>query len=243
MRKLTLPALAALVLAGALTAAELKLPPEVKGDPGDFVTVPADTSGKDVKWVALDAGLKVFPSSLLKDSKTAVVTAQKPGKYRLLAYTADEKGPSEPAITTVVIAGVDPTPPAPPPGPPTPPTPPPEPAPIPLAGLRVLIVYESKDLATMPEPQKGILYGKSSPDYLSSKCVVGADGKTREWRIWDADVDASGGGKHWQDALKRKRDRLPWVIISNPGKGGFEGPLPENAEKFLELVKKYEGGA
>lgn len=122
----TLPALAAFLLAGALSAAELKLPAEVKGDPGDFVTIPAETNGKDVKWVALDTGLKVFPSSLLRDSKTAVVTAQKPGRYRLLAYTADEKGPSEPAITTVVISGVDPTPPT-PPTPPAPPVPPADP--------------------------------------------------------------------------------------------------------------------
>lgn len=239
-------ALASVLLAGVVWGAELKLPAEVKGEPGDFIQVPADTTGKDVRWLSLDTGLKVFPSSLLKDSKTAVVTAQKPGRYRLLAYTSDEKGPSEPAIAVVVIAGVEPVPPPTPPVPPVPPvppTPPPEPAPIPVAGLRVLIVYESKDLGKMPAAQQNVLYSKTVRDYLTAKCVAGTDGKTKEWRIWDADADTSAEGKLWQDVMKRERKALPWVVISNPGKGGFEGPLPENADKFLDLVKKYEGGA
>lgn len=236
-------ALASVLLAGVVWAADLKLPAEVKGEPADFITVPAETNGKDVKWVALDVGLKVFPSSLLKDSKTAVVTAQKPGKYRLLAYTSDEKGPSEPAITTVVVAGVEPpTPPVPPvpPTPPTPPTPPVPPAPIPVAGLRVLIVEEAMDRAKLPAAQAAIIFDARVREYLNTKCVVGPDGRTREWNIFDQNVYTGDTSKLWQDAMKRKRDSLPWILISD-GKTGYEGPLPPTVEDTLNLLKKYGG--
>jgi hypothetical protein len=96
-----------------------ELPAEVKGDVGAFVRVPAKTEGKSVRWVALDAGLNVFPAELLKDSRTAVVTAPVAGRYRLLAYTAQGDEPSDPAICVVVI------------GVPPPPDPPPQPPPDP----------------------------------------------------------------------------------------------------------------
>jgi hypothetical protein len=77
-------------------------------------------------------------------------------------------------------------------------------------------------------------------DYLRGKCVVGADGKTSEFRIWDKDVDAAADAKHWQDALKRPRASTPWLIVSD-GKSGYEGPLPANVDETLALLKKFGG--
>jgi hypothetical protein len=99
----------------------VKLPAEVKGEPGDFVTVRAETDGKVVRWYAVDPGLKLFPVELLKDTRTAVVVGRVPGKYRLLAYTAAGDVPSEPAVVVILIEGPSPGP-APGPGP-TPPGP------------------------------------------------------------------------------------------------------------------------
>lgn len=130
--------------------------------------------------------------------------------------------------------------PQPPPKPVDPVDPPKPDAPIPAAGLRVLIVYESADLSKYTPQTNGILFGKAVRDYLQANCVVGPDGKTKEFRIWDKDLDGYGDSKLWGDAMKRPRSSVPWVIISN-GKTGYEGPLPENADKFLELVKKYGG--
>ena len=133
-------------------------------------------------------------------------------------------------------------------------------APIPVPGFRVLIVYESGDASKMPPQQQNILYGKTVRDFLQANCVVGPDGKTKEFRIFDQDI--LGDSKVWQDAMKRTRDKaaawqpktdengkvvgpasaLPWLIISNPGKGGYEGPLPATPDEFLTLAKKYTEG-
>lgn len=107
----------------------LKLPAEVHGTSGAFVTVTAETAGKIVRWLPMDAGLSMIPSHLLRDTKTAVLMAPK-GRYRLAAFTAAGDEPSEPAITVIVVDGaapkppdVTPTPVDPPPTEPTPPAP------------------------------------------------------------------------------------------------------------------------
>lgn len=124
----TLPTLALLALALPALAdgPSIKVPAEVKGEVGDWITIVAETEGKTVRWVAMSTALKVFPTHLLKDSKTAVVQASRPGKYRLLCYTALGDVPSDPVICHVVVtAGPDPPDPVPPgPKPPNPPDPP-----------------------------------------------------------------------------------------------------------------------
>lgn len=108
-----------LVLAEPDPGPTITLPARVEGAPGAFVKVPATTKGEVVQWVPLTPGLNLFPVDLLKDSRTAIVSAPNPGTYRLLAYTALGNKPSEPAFTDVVIGGGGP---APGPGP-TPPDP------------------------------------------------------------------------------------------------------------------------
>lgn len=97
-------------LASAGWGADLTLPKTVTGEPGAFIQVPATTDGKIVKWYAIDPGLNLFPTDLLKDTKTAVVTSPNAGSYRLLAYT---DGPSDPAVCTVVVRTPSPLPPLP----------------------------------------------------------------------------------------------------------------------------------
>ncbi len=144
---------------------------------------------------------------------------------------------------TLLVGEVPPGP-TPPPVPPVPPDPvPPDPkppAPIPEAGLRVLVVYESSELSKLPPAQLAIVYSKGIREYLNTKCAMGPDGKTKEWRIWDKDVDTSSESKLWQTAMKRPRASVPWVLISN-GTTGFEGPLPGNAADALFLLKKFGG--
>lgn len=123
--KLLLSILATLAFALPLSAQNIKLPGEVRGPIGAFIQVPAETSDSYVSWLSLDAGLNLFPTSLLKDTKTAVVTATQPGRYRLSAVTAKGDKPSEFAQTVIVVGDAPPVPPGPnpPPGPtPTPAT-------------------------------------------------------------------------------------------------------------------------
>lgn len=104
-----------LLCVGTLSAVDLTVPVQVTGQPGSFIQIPAKTSGTLVKWYVVDQGVNLFPTDLLKDTKTAVVVAPTAGSFRILAYTSDATGPSDPAVCTVVVG----TPP-----PPTPPTPP-----------------------------------------------------------------------------------------------------------------------
>ena len=101
-------------------AQDLKLPAEVRGEVGSFVTILADTSGKVVKFYPLDPGLSVFPPALLANTKATVVVAAQPGRYRVLAYTASGDTPSDPVLCTVVIGGAPPAPVPPSPVPPSP---------------------------------------------------------------------------------------------------------------------------
>jgi len=160
------------------------------------------------------------------------------GRVELLAIPEGAKTDVDvQRVTLDVDAGDSPRP---PPIPPVPPPDPPSPAPIPVAGFRVLIVYESGDLTKMPAAQQAILYSKTLRDYLNVKCVAGPDSKTREWRIFDKDVDTSGESAVWQAVMKRPRSAVPWIVISD-GKAGHEGPLPATVDETLALLKKWGG--
>ena len=90
---------------------QVTLPQEIYGQPGQFISIPSVTDCKSVQWVVLDAGLNLFPVELLRDTTTAVVSANSPGKFRVLAYAAKGDQASKPVITTVIIG--DPPEPAP----------------------------------------------------------------------------------------------------------------------------------
>lgn len=89
---------------------QITLPPEVKGKPGSFITIPSTTDGSIVQWVVLDSGLELFPSELLASTRTAVVIAQAEGTYRLLAYTAKGDNPSQPTICRIIVKQSEPEP-------------------------------------------------------------------------------------------------------------------------------------
>lgn len=148
-----------------------------------------------------------------------------------------------------------PDPPNPPkPDPPVPPTPKPDP-PIVGDGLRVLILFETSDQSKLGKGHQSIIYGATARSFLGESTVLGPDGKTREYRIYDKDVVSTGDFQHWQDAIKRARGKIndygapkpdpnkpgmtipavPWLVASN-GKTGFEGPLPDDYEKFKGIV-------
>ena len=90
---------------------QVTLPQEIYGQPGQFISIPSVTDCKSVQWVVLDAGLNLFPVELLRDTTTAVVSANNSGKFRVLAYAAKGDVASKPVITTVIIG--DPPEPAP----------------------------------------------------------------------------------------------------------------------------------
>lgn len=217
---------------------DLRVPAEIRGGVAEFVTVLAETTGKTVKFFPVDPGLSVFPAGLLANPKATVVSSSKPGVYRLLVYTALGDVPSDPQICRIII-GTPPPPTPPDVKPDNPPDPKPIPAPIALDGLRVLMVYDSAELAKLPAAQHSIFYSQTLRNFLNTKCVAGDKGQ-REWRVWTSTTDASAEADHWQKALARPRKSLPWLIVSN-GKTGYEGPLPATVDDTLKLIETFAG--
>ena len=149
MRTLTL--IICLLLPSLGEAQELTLPPTVKGTPGNFCAIRAETDCRIVRWVLLDEGASLVPPELLKDSRTALILTPRAGRYRLLAYTAMGDTPSVPVICLLEIAA---------PSPPTPPTPPTPPPPTDPLAIQLQAAYSADPGAPDAKAtQLAILYG------------------------------------------------------------------------------------
>ncbi len=226
----------------AVVAPEIKLPEKITGKVGAYITVSAVTNGTTVRWFTTADELNVFPATMLKDTRSTVVSALEPGEYKLVGYTALGDVPSEPSICIVVVQGKTPPTPVPPTPTPTPPGPTPDPKPdvVPIAekGLRVLLIYNDDDLLK-PENAKylGVINSTKIAAYCAAACVK-VNGQP-EVRFVDDNETFAHESKIWQDAIKRPRTSKFWVLVSN-GDAGEEGPCPDNEDAFIELCKKYE---
>jgi hypothetical protein len=138
-----------------------------------------------------------------------------------------------------VDAGLVPQPPPDPPKPPEPPKPEPPPpkpiSPIDADGLHVLILFDPKQ--ALPAKQVSILDGARTRKFLEDNCAAGP--RNKQYRIWPVVTDGYTDSKLWGDAATRPRTSLPWVVIGNRLKGGFEGPLPADEDAFIALASKY----
>ncbi len=227
------------LIASPLFAADpvLKVPATVSGQPGAFITIPAETTCKELRWFTAEALLNVFPVQLLKDTKTGVVTSTVPGTYKVFVYGAQGDIPTDPVTCNVVVLG--PVPPPIPPTPPVPPVPPPGPAPIAADGLHVMVVYETGDLSKLTPGQLAVVNSQESREWLDGKCVQ--DGAHKAWYFLDKDANVSALPKKWQDAMGRPRKGVPWLIASNPKGTSYEGPLPENFAETMAILSKAAG--
>lgn len=228
-----------LLLAAPLFAAPpvVKVPAEVRGEPAAFIVVRADTDAAAVKFYAVDPGLNVFPSGLLSDPYATVVTSARPGRFRLLAFSGNADGPSDPVEVLIVIGQPGPGPgPTPPPGP----EPEPDPTPVPTPGKRsVAIVWESSE--STPEIARLITAFRDGPAraYLNSKRhllslidddAVDGDGKPA------AELEA------WRPHFAGMR--LPaFFIIDSTGKLLHKQEVAPGttADNLIELIKRHGG--
>lgn len=138
----------------------LTLPLSISGDVGAFIPITARTNGTEVRWIALDPGLNVFPAAMLRTTTSTVVSASVPNRYRILAYTAIGDMPSDPAICVVTVGRpvvvdpvVDPTPRPIPTPTPVPPVDPPvdPPAPPVITSQQVIVVIVEDALQRTPQ--------------------------------------------------------------------------------------------
>jgi hypothetical protein len=135
----------ALCLAGyPVVADDIKVPAKIEGKPGEFLKIPAETSGAVVRWRVIDPGLNLFPMELLRDTKTAVAVALLPGKFRVLAWTSIKDVPTDAVECLVVVTS----------GPPPGPEPPPDPPDPVVTELRAALAKEASDRPLLSELSK-----------------------------------------------------------------------------------------
>ena len=208
----------------------LTLPEYVEGKVGSFVKVPATTNGKEVRWRAIDDGIAVFPAEMLRDSRSTVVSATEAGEYRLLAYTALNDIPSDPAVCVVRITGPPkPQPPPTPPAPPAPPVPPQPPAPVVTTGPIAVAVID--DAFARTDTLKGLMR-----DIDFWKSISARTGYSTE--LIDAANPEASKYKPWTD-----KTGLPAIVLRDgtTGKVRYSGPLPLDRSEISALVKSYSG--
>lgn len=100
------------------------------------------------------------------------------------------------------------------------------PAPIDVPGLHVLIVEETDDRDTIDKGQLAVLQS-----VLVREDVKAAGGQYRQY-----DANETPAEEPWKTAMGRPRQSTPWLIVSNPGKGGFEGPLPSTIDATKQVI-------
>lgn len=172
-----------------------------------------------------------------EESGGRLLFAAPPGVYRIKLRAVSLKDGKTTVETARFSVTVGPTLPDPKPLPDDPPPPKPTPADGPL---RVLIVYESADLAKLPATQQTVVYGKAVRDWLNANCAQ--DGAVKAWRMWDKDVDAGEEASHWQAMIKRPRSALPFIHVMRGDTPAYEGPLPSTPTEAIALLSKYAGG-
>ena len=200
----------------------------VLASPGQLVSVTYELGPITIKGHFIEAPEK-YVSRKFTEKYIADVEAVGTGRVELVIVPSGVTKEAD-IIRRLVDCQVAPIP---PPVPPVPPVPPgPTPAPIPGPGLHALFVYESSTLTSLPAAQLAALYSKVVRDYMRSKSI--------DFRFYDADVSMDGETQLWKDAMKLKRDSLPWVIISD-GTKGLSGPMPADIDGTLKLLKTIGG--
>jgi hypothetical protein len=135
-----------------------------------------------------------------------------------------------------------------PPEPPQPPQPPQPPVPV-NSKLRVLFVYESADLVSMPPAKEAILTSSAVRAYLKSHCPAEANPTcptcppTPSFRFLDKDVDKAKLAPVWQTALgvAVAGGQVPCVLIVNEAGKSQVYPWPESDTAMVELLQTWGG--
>lgn len=225
-------------------------PEKAYGEVGDWVEIKVETTGKWVRYVPMDAGLKSFPNDRLKDSRSTWVSATVPGYYRVIAYTGNDEGGAE-TIVWVKFgqSGVIPIPPGPSPNP-TPPTPnpvPPNPIPVPPVPVPVIVEAWVIVVEETSERTPAIALVLNDKKFWDSLPLLG-------WRFYDK--DSPDAKRHKYDQLanqeieKTKANtsaddpprKLPLImVLDGQGKLIRSKNLPTDTAAIREFIRQSTG--
>jgi len=212
---------------------DINVPSTVKAMPGRIVEIKVQSKASELQWSAKQSATADWDMVDAWGGRRVFFVAPQPGEYSFMVIGILNGHLTQPFPCTIIVGT---------PTPPKPPEPPTPPAPIPVAGLRMLVVYKLADMEKYAPGQRDILYSQapgSAWDYMRKHGAKSPDG-TAEVRMWDETDNVTAESQLWQDAFKRPRKSLPWVIISD-GKTGYEGPLPPSTDEMMTLLQKYGG--
>ena len=201
---------------------------------GQMTKVPVKAVGTVTWWVQPPHEKEVdYDNNFLRITPAADST------FWIIATCANDGKSALRAVEVRAGKGPQPPPIPPDPKPPTPPDPPkpPEPKDEPVLGdgFRVLIIRETGK----PTKHDNSIYSEETFNYLKAKTVPTKDGAKRGWYVVDKDVNFGADSKVWSNAINRKGATIPWLIVSAPGRGSYEGPYPDNHAVAMKLFKKY----
>jgi len=221
---------------------KVDIPPEVRPS-GQYVMLSPRTEAVTITYVGL-SGIEPIPSAVLKDPRTFLLDTRgmAEGRYKFVAIASLKDEHTR--VDFEVLVGNNP-PPVVQPGPVNP-----QPPVSPMAGMRVLTIWESD--TPLPKEYNDSLNSKEVLDYLAQKCLKGPDGKTPERRTFDEDVSLSQLPKPWQDLraalpaqLPMSEDgkyQVPHTAIGDPsGVVVVKGVYPPKSADALSFFKKYGG--
>ena len=249
---------ATLLMGSALSCAADPLPPisgpaEVKRDEIAtlIINLPDDEYTKTtvLRLSVKPDGLKVVKS----DDGKKWYAAGKPAAYKIAGEVWTRKFDKDGRIQDIypsvidydlrVVGAPDPEPPTPPgPNPPNPPGPTPGPAPIAIDGLSVIFLIDGMAL-NMTREQLLTIDGVELNNYLKANCPKDKTGQPA-WRVYQKGQSlAADEDKAFTDAYAKVADKdTPWVVVSNPKKGGGASvALPKTKAEILALIKQYGG--
>ncbi len=247
-----------LVIASLFCVPTIAAPPTVEisaeiRPAGQYVTLVPVTNAAAITYVGLSA-VEPLPSVVLKDPRMFLLDVRglPAGKYYFAAVATlnDEQSRTDFAVvvgTPVLPPTVTPPVVVPPVTPPVSPPPPP-PTPTPLAGMRVLVIYETD--TPLPRTYQNALYSQEVLTYLNAKCLKGPDGKTPERRYFDDDASMTNMAKPWQDLRAKLPAQAPMssdgytpqiAIGDRAGNAVYVGAYPETDTAALALLKQFGG--
>lgn len=110
-------------------------------------------------------------------------------------------------------------------------------APIPLAGLHVLIVHDPT-AGALPPAQQSIITSDILRSYFRANCAKDKDG-VPQFKIIAPSSNLSLMDKHWRDAAAKYKLTSPAWIVSNHPVGGEVGPLPANVDEAGKVLERW----
>lgn len=106
-----------------------------------------------------------------------------------------------------------------------------------VSGLHVLIVEETSDRYKLPASQVAIFTSIPLREWYAANCAK--DGDAPAYRCFDEQDDLKNESAEWRDIRSRVTLKPPCYLVVD-GKRGQEGRLPEDPERFQQLLEQFK---